>query len=213
VAAEAQLFLSSVVRARGDFERALDLAESASRAFREAGDEYYIALTLHHLGEHHRDAGDHRRAEKLFAESATGWRRLGNVLDAANTLHSLGDLALDQRDFVRAARLYRESLEAARTFDAERLEAYCLAGLAAAAAGTGDRSRAACLWGAVEMIEETISTPLVDDERRRYWSYVSGPCRLEPDALASGRALTPQAAVDYALAAIAVGRPSGRTTS
>jgi hypothetical protein len=77
-------------------------------------------------------------------------------------------VALDENAFEQASSSYTESLQIARGVGTDRDTAYCLAGLASAAAGAGDTENAARTCGVVEAIETRIGARLLETERRRY---------------------------------------------
>jgi hypothetical protein len=80
------------------------------------------------------------------------------------------------------------------------LAACCLAGLASAAAAKGAFERAARLWGAVEALKsDDVTIVLHPPEEARYEWRVQAACESEPAALAAGRELDLEQAVELAL--------------
>ena len=147
----------------------------ARRVLKEAGEvsarvgyERGEARALHTLGDIDRDEGDFEAGARHFEQSLAlstrnGWREL-----ASATTHSLGDLELDRGDLDRARSLYRDCLHMTMLAGVARNVAYCVAGLAAVAAGEGDTARAAQLWAALEAAEVSLAFRIPPDERERY---------------------------------------------
>jgi predicted ATPase len=188
--------LASVDSARGDLLTARSKLEESLRVCRTTGDERSIGVALQYLGEVERDLGNTDRAKRLLVESVELLRTHGTAARLGAALHSLGDVLLDEKAFEEATAHYRESLQLAHELGSNRDTAYCLAGLASAAAGAGDPANAARLWGAVEAIETRIHVRLRETERRRYERALD---RLDPELVEEGSKLTPDAALSLAI--------------
>jgi hypothetical protein len=121
---------------------------------------------------------------------------------AAYARHGLADTRLEQGDSSEAARLYGESLAQHRSDGDRRSGVYCLGGLAAAAASSGDVETAGRLWAAVVQYEHSRGTSLESSSRRRYEDRL-GVVDDQSLALAveRGRDMSFEEAVDYALTA------------
>jgi hypothetical protein len=121
-------------------------------------------------------------------------------------LHSIGDLELDTGELREAAEHYGESLALARALGmSQRMVAYCLAGLAAVAAGNRDAVRAGRLWGAVERRENEMGVTLHAAERARYESLVQAVAGSSAfaESTSAGHSLTLEQAAAYATTAAA----------
>jgi predicted ATPase len=149
-----------------------------------------------------RDHGNLRAALRWLSDETQHQPLRLAVWGLAARLHGFGDQALDRRNLSEAARLYRESLEIGLQLRDETQMAYCLAGLAAVGAQRESLDRAACLWGSVLSFEERSGARLHDAERQRYERILGGmESRSDTSAdFADGRAMTLDAAVEYALA-------------
>jgi tetratricopeptide (TPR) repeat protein len=170
----------------------------ARRIFEDASDNDGVANAMHNLGELELHAGDVGKAKQLFERALSITRDEGYT---AMLLHSLGDVSLEENDFRRAEAFYRDSLKRwiSSRPDAWRFHVYCLAGLSAAAAATGDLPRAGRLWGAVERIEDSTGATLQSSARSRYERLLHEPGQnIAGDAVEEGRAMTPEAALVYA---------------
>jgi hypothetical protein len=149
-----------------------------------------------------RDQANLRTALASLPEASSDRALRLAIWGLAGRLHSFGDAALDRRDIVEAVRLYRESLEIGRQLKDDLQTAYCLAGLAAAAAASGRRDVAARLWGCVRRLEEVLGERLHEAVSGRYERLLA---ELEHDPaesleLARGRSMTVDEGIDYALA-------------
>ena len=82
--------------------------------------------------------------------------------------HNLGDIALLSQDPELAARHYRVAMEMCRRLGNERVEIYCVAGLACVSALQRDTYSAGRLWAMAEGLETRLGTPMVGAERAQY---------------------------------------------
>jgi hypothetical protein len=115
------------------------------------------------------------------------------------TLHSLGDAELIRGDTFEAAADYVEGLKLG--IDRPHIRLYCLSGLAAVGGLQGNVESAGRLWGAVESYLQRLGLRLDLAAIRRYETALSNIKGPEfSAAVAVGRALTLEQAVDEALA-------------
>jgi non-specific serine/threonine protein kinase len=190
----------------GDHERARMLRPEAEALRRELSDRQAIGLLLYSLGMDAVDEADHDRAVALIEECLALNRELGDLRGTAMCLTGLGVVALERHDPDRAAALYEEDLGVLRRLKDKTGTSYGLRGMACVAALRGEASRAARLWGADEALREQIGLPLSPFDRAHpdYEGLVNaarprlGEAAWE-EALAEGRAMGPEAAVEYAL--------------
>lgn len=168
---------------KSDDERAEAVLLEALQLFSESDDVIGRRNAFHLLGE----AAWHRRdlahAQEFLEQSLELARRVGDSTHTGATLHHLGDVALADGDHARAEALYGEGLALVWKAEARRLAAYCIAGLAATAAGTGRPERAARLWHAVEKAESSLGLQLPQAERAMYAAGVEGLPESETAAL------------------------------
>jgi non-specific serine/threonine protein kinase len=197
------LLEGDLTRARAHFEEALALA-------RDLKDPVLIAATLNELGEVARARGDTAQAADAYAESLRRYERLGQQHAVPRLLHNLAYVALHQGDIDGATERFRASLDRFRVLGIDRGIAEGLAGLAAVAATRGEGRRAARLWGAAEVLHETVDTDPWPADRREYERAVPlARATLDAPSFAAawaeGRALTPEAAIVEATAPPAPG--------
>jgi tetratricopeptide (TPR) repeat protein len=160
-------------------------------------------MALNNSGRMLCDLGQFERAAERLEEAIAIYESLGDLWGELNAIGSLADAALDQRDTQRAGDRYREALAIAVDLDAKRDVAYCLAGLACAAALSGDLSGAGTLWAAAELFEDAYGSRMIAFERARYERLlveVAG-ARAFVAAYERGRELTLDRALELALQA------------
>jgi len=123
------------------------------------------------------------------------------VSGIAGAHHSVGEVALRQGDLGEALAQFKEALvevdDPARVYDA----AHVFAGVAAVAARLGLTREAATLWGVAERAEDEAGSPI---QARDLYEDALGV--LPEDALAEGRALPFEEAVEAARAVSAPAR-------
>lgn len=176
--------------------RSLRRAIALSRRM-ELGNQAH-AEAVHLLGELELSEGCFERAGRLLAESLNLHTIAGRP--ASSTWHGLGDVRLEQGDLSEANRLYRDSL--AQTWSTGYVygTAYCLGGLAAAAAAAGDVETAGRLWSAVTQYEEERGGRLNRSNRERYQRRLKAvDAATLATAVEHGRSMTFDDAVEYAL--------------
>jgi DNA-binding CsgD family transcriptional regulator len=194
-----ELGLGEYAQARTQLEEGLALA-------RETDDPRTLALITSNLGDVARCQGDYARAEVVYGESLALYQALGNKADIPAILHNLGYVALGQGKVDDAYALHLESLLEQRDRGNPSGVAEGLAGLAAIACAQGQFERAARLFGAAEALAERnqrMIWPAERFERDRHIAWV----RTHLDAVAlnaawaTGRTMTEEQAIQYALTA------------
>ncbi|MGH2587895.1 MAG: ATP-binding protein [Dehalococcoidia bacterium] len=194
--------LATVVGEQGDTERQVALLEEALTRYRVLGSKGGVALVLGHLGIAEWTRGDHARAIALLQESLTFYRETGNRRGVARLLANQGFLALSQREYARAATLSRESLALYRdSGDTWAIGRY-LPVLAGALFAHGQPEPAARLFAAAAALRERLGTPLPPVVQATHDRTVAAVRVALGDETAwtEGQAMSPEAAVAYALA-------------
>jgi predicted ATPase len=207
------LWLARVLDRRADLHFSAGELDAARTAFDASLSNFErlsrpggVAAAKHGLGQVFRDLGDTEKARIHLEEAAGMYRALSDSVTLASTLHSIGDLELDTGELREAAEHYGESLALARALGmSQRMVAYCLAGLAAVAAGNRDAVRAGRLWGAVERRENEMGVTLHAAERARYESLVQAVAGSSAfaESTSAGHSLTLEQAAAYATTAAA----------
>ncbi len=197
---------------RGDPAAADALYAAAVARFRALGEPVWEGAALRDLGVEAGVRGEHGRATGYHEAALAVWRRLDHPWGVPAALRDLADEALCRGDAAAALPLYRESLERWRRLGEALHVAGALLGPAAVALRAGRAEAAARLLGASEALHEAIgAVPPAElpgglgkgaDEARAALGEAAFAA-----AWAAGRALTPEAAIDEALAAIEPAAP------
>jgi len=197
---EAARLQGDLRQANARFEESVELGRGLEDKLTKVG----VAASLVSLGTIAHAEGDNARAVIFLEESLTLLRELGNAIYIAWCLAVLGRVATDQGDWDLAVDRFAESLTLFRELIQPNGITYVLEGAAGLAAAHGQTYRAACLFGAVEALRESIHTPLSAFDRPEYERKVA-TVRAQMDtptfaaAWATGRAMTLEQAIAYAL--------------
>ena len=216
---------------QGDWERARALQEEHVALARDTGDRVLAARSAYNLGWTLFLLGDYVRAQTIYTEMLKIDREQENVASIMMRLNNLGHAVLGQDDYEHAWRCFKESLERYRQLGGEHSAAAynaqgeagwkaivteLLAGMAAVAGAQARHeasyperarpaaARAARLWGAAEVLRESIDESL-EPELNAFYARFLTPARAELDeptweaARAEGRAMPLEQAVAYAL--------------
>jgi len=192
----------------GDRERAKALRLEAEELRKVLVDRQASGTLLIFLGMAAQNEGDHAQGVALFEEGLTLNRELGDLRGTAMCLTGLGVSALDRRDPIQAAALYEEDIRILQQLKDKTGTVYGLRGMACVSALRGEAARAARLWGAAEALGENIRLPLSAFDRSHpdYEHLIDGVrSRLDDEAAweaarEEGQAMTPDEALEYALA-------------
>jgi predicted ATPase/DNA-binding SARP family transcriptional activator/DNA-binding NarL/FixJ family response regulator len=191
---------------QGHLERGSALIQEAANLFLELGEEHFAAVTLSFSAVGWFGWGDHERAKRLAEQGLRLARKIGDAQATSIACCAGATVAQAEPDQERATGLLREGLERAAEAGNETNVAYCLQGLAAAAASEDEVVHAARLWGAAEALLEKIEVAayIYAPDRSVYEARVSA-ARAQMDEAAwqaawdEGRAMTPERAIAYAL--------------
>ncbi len=189
-----------------EYPRVPSLLEESLLLFREEHSQGGIAWSLYCLGLWHFQQGDAPTARSLFEESFALFRALGQRLYTVHPLYRLGKVAAQVGDLPAAYAFYKESLALFQELDDQRSSATCLEGWASVVARQGQAAWAAQLWGAAEVRRAaggpsyllqflTLPGEDADDERMRAWVRAHLGEQAFAQALAEGRAMTPEQAL------------------
>ncbi len=190
---------------QGAFERAEALCEESLALFRSINDKWGVATVLSHLGNTTWRRGNYTRAMALLEESVHLARELGHRPQLAISLHELARVTLVQGDRERAAALEKEALMFRRDQGEMWGIAEGLEGFAAIVWAREQPERTARLLGAAAALREAIGVPLpAADLSDRDGTLAAVRAKLGDEPLAAawaqGRAMTFEAALEYAFA-------------
>jgi predicted ATPase/class 3 adenylate cyclase len=189
---------------QGNYPLATALLGEALPLFQEIRDKMGVAYSLRHLGVTKHYQQDTRRAVELLEQSLALFRESEDVQGTAYALTGLGSALRQGGNHARALSLFRESLALSKKHGIKWATLECLYGLAGVSACQGQPERAARLLGAAELLRGGIdySLPLPDQtDYERSLTVVRAAMSDETfaAALAAGRAMTLEQAIEYAL--------------
>jgi predicted ATPase/class 3 adenylate cyclase/Tfp pilus assembly protein PilF len=198
--------MGDVTLSRGDYGRAKALLEESLPLCREVGNTFTLAYLLHNLGRVAEKQGDYERATALFEEGLVTARQVGNKYHIPNLQCSLASVSLRRGDYERAVTLYRQSLAPQKEIGDKLGLVQCLEGLAGVACAQRDYEKGVRLFGAAEGLRETLAVHRAPSDQADHDQRVTSARAALGDAvfaaaLAEGRAMTLEQAIEYALAA------------
>lgn len=196
--------LARVGTHQADFAAARAWAEESLAIFEELGDKRGMALSFNELGEIARSLRDYEHAGAFYERSLALWRELADRVPTVSLLQNLGYVALNRSDLRKARAIFAEGLALSRDVRDMLGIASCLGGLAGVAALSGQRERAARLFGAAEATHQAGGLTPDPVDRAEIDRNVSTVRTASPeDAFlrlsAEGRAMTLERAIEYAL--------------
>ncbi len=229
--AAALYVLGAVAMFQRRFEEAATLFEEGLALWRELEDTSGVARTLQGLGLVAVAQHDYQRATAIYEESLVLAREAGDMVGTILALGQGALAALGRGEHGLARDLCAEGLELARQLEHPHAIMFILHVSAVSAAPQGEPVRSARLWGAAGALGQTIGiTDLAPVEQHHYGPYIAAASSelgeaVWEAALAEGRAMTQEEAIEYALSegepALAAasaperppaGKPPGRLT-
>jgi non-specific serine/threonine protein kinase len=194
---------SGNLAAERDPVHATPLLEESVALSRDLGDKWLIGFQLLQLGDTVRALGDYERAATLCTESIDLCRQVGDRWRTAAGLRAMGIVSLRQREYGRAAAFYAESLLLCGRSN-RWVSFQCLEGLGCVASARGQHVRAARLFGAAELLRESLRSrrdsdyqPEIDQHMDSTQTSLGGAAFA--GAWAEGRAMTLEQAIEYAM--------------
>ncbi len=184
--------------AQGHFETALALGK-------EAGSDEIVARALNGMGSVAMDRGDFVAARELKERALGLFRKLGDLWVVALITGSMGRMYTAAGDLATARRVVTEALILHNGLGSRGAVPYGLEALADICGREGQAEKGIRLYGAASVLRESLALDYSTTERISYNSGLEelresvSPAVFETEWMA-GRALTMQAAVDYALA-------------
>lgn len=139
-----------------DYERATPLFDEGLALCHELANDWVYGTFLVQVGIMARYQGNYERAAALHAQSLSLLREVGDPWTIGYALSRLGFVLVHQSDYGRAAASFMESLTLCRETDSRWISADCLEGLARIASAKGQCEHAARLFGAAEVLFETV---------------------------------------------------------
>ena len=189
--------LANLALARNDAEDAARLVEQTEELLPDCPETRLHAQLLHTRGSIERMHGRLNEALDLYVASARRAHEIGFTWWEALCLGDAAEVAALLGRGNDAARHMRDALPLCHGIGDRLNTIWGLANFADLAAAEGDVDRAGMLWGAIEAEERRGVLSVWEQERS---GVVDRLPPLPPDAVASGRAMTLDEAVEYALA-------------
>jgi len=188
----------------GDYSRGKALCEESVALGRQFGMKFLLANDLAQLGHIARDSTDYDQAATFYGESLAFAREHGEKYTIAYALRNLAVLALHVCDYQRAGTLFAEGL-ALRRATPNWVTEECFVGMAEIACAEIRYERAACLFGAGDVLREALGLRRSPRMQIRYDETLAATraglgAATFAAAWAEGRAMTLEQAVEYALA-------------
>jgi ATP/maltotriose-dependent transcriptional regulator MalT len=189
---------------QGDFEVALPRLEEGLGMWRQVGDREGIAESTALIGMVALGKGDYGPARRLLREARGIMEELRDPRGVAKMTVALSDVYLNEGDPVTARDLYEEALMLLKDVEDKWWTAWCLEGMAEVAASGAQPTRATILFGAAAGLREAIGAPrppafLAYYERDLSTARGQLDQATFEDAWAKGAAMSPEAAIEYAL--------------
>jgi predicted ATPase/DNA-binding SARP family transcriptional activator/DNA-binding CsgD family transcriptional regulator len=207
--------LGVLASARGDSERSAVYFREALALSRGKGNVRRTAVSLGNFGITTLVHGDPEQATALLEESLGLFREIGDSQNIAIGLVHAALAALAGGDQGRARVLVEEGLGLLRKAGDRQHFADCLEIMAGSAGAGGLARKAARLWGAAGALREEIGVPLQPENRTVLAPYLVaarsdlGEAAWQT-ALAEGRAMSPDRAIEYSLSVDEPASPSRR---
>jgi len=153
---------------QGDQVRVHSLLEEGLAIAKELSDKDSLASANALRGQIVFNRGDIATARSLLEESVRLSREVGSRHSTAESLSLLARVVSVHGDHTAACALYEESLAIGRDLNNMWLIVPCLDGLASMGARQGEFVRAARLWGAAEVLRESVGMHIAPIERADY---------------------------------------------
>ncbi len=187
-------------------EVAAPIIAEVEALLKDSGDPNIEAHYANFLGFAAEVESNHEETRLRWKEALAIYRELGDVRSIARCLPSLGIITLPHHDVEEAARYFEEGLAMVRDTRYKTMIFFHLMGLAAVAAHRGQARRAAKLFGASEVLQETggFSLATLASSEYDYEGYLDlVRAGLEDEefeaAWTEGRRMSIEDAIEYAL--------------
>jgi predicted ATPase len=203
-AAYATLMIGNAIGEGGEVAKARPFLDESVRLFRELGDELYVMIASVNLAWVTGELGDPEAERGIHNENLRRARSLGNRRIEATSLSQLALFARDEGRLQDAAAMLREAICIEHDLGALLELAISLGRLASVLALAGSAGKAARLLSSSEALAENLGAGVPWWARKRNeQTFATVRTQLNEaaaaEALASGRALTVDEAVSFAL--------------
>jgi predicted ATPase/transcriptional regulator with XRE-family HTH domain len=151
-----------------DHSAAYKYLEESLEGFREAASLPGIESALNRLGDLARYQGDYEQAGRLYSESLALYRNMNDMDEIPSLLHNLGYVAQHHGDNAQALALFKEGLAIQMKMGNQAGIAECLVGIAGVLVALGRPEEGARLFGAAEVLFETLNLVFWPANRLEY---------------------------------------------
>jgi predicted ATPase/transcriptional regulator with XRE-family HTH domain len=165
---EALADLGLLAYLKNDYVTSRRYLEESLSGFREANSLSGIESALNRLGDLARYQGDYDRAGMLYRESLALYRSMNDMDEIPSLLHNLGYVAQHHGDNSQALALFKEGLAIQVKLGNQAGIAECLVGIAGVFVALGHAEEGARLFGAAELLFETLELVLWPANRIEY---------------------------------------------
>ena len=189
-----------LIVSQSDQARVPSLLEECLALSREIGFKEGIAASFWLSGQVALGQGDLVTAHSLAERSVVLYKEMGHLHGTAESLSAFGKVLAAEADYAAARTRYEEGLEISGALGEKWISAICLLGLGEVVAAQRQLAWAAQLWGAADILRDTIGVPippieLADYERALSAARVHLGERAFAAAWSQGRSMTPEQAV------------------
>jgi predicted ATPase/class 3 adenylate cyclase len=203
-AAYVEAFRGFIERNEGNNDAARILFRNALAVGESHGVERLIATTLSGLGSIATDEGDFVAAREMKERSLAIFRKFGDKWIISLVTWSLAKACISERDFEAARRYISESIALSRELGNKWSVPYALEAIGDICIAEGCGAKAVRLYGAASIQREALGLAFPPAEKISYQKSLDGLHALVPQKefdlqWNAGRALTAQAAMNFAL--------------
>lgn len=197
-------YLGFVERSEGRLAEAHARFEECHNVAQSINDTHLLAIAQSGQGSVAMDEGDLQRARELKEESLRLYRGIGDIYVVSLIAWSLSRVATARGDYQTAHTLLEECVDHARQLGNKWSAPYFLEGFADVAMGDGNAEHAVKLYGAAEVLRESIGLSFPPADRAFYDGAVQAmraalPEEVFKNAWNEGRAMKVEQALAYAL--------------
>ena len=189
---------------QGDFATARAYAEESVQLLREVGNPFFIAISIMRLGSVALAQGNYIEAQACLQESEGLFHGLGDRHMALGRKSELAHIERHFGHYAQATAIYHQNVLAWQELGYLAALAHDIECLAFIACAQSQFQRAARLFGAAEILRESLNSLMTATERIEYDQNISAlRAQMDESAFATtwaeGRAMTMEQAVAYAL--------------
>jgi signal transduction histidine kinase/tetratricopeptide (TPR) repeat protein len=139
--------MSWICCSQGNFDKAMDYAESSRRIHQRTGNKGGRAAALNAIGNAHEGRGEYEDALESHEEALKIWKKIRDRQGAATTLNNIGKVHYDRGDYEEALKCFAESLAARKAIGDKRGQAESLKSIGTVHMMRGNYEPALAVYG------------------------------------------------------------------